>query len=311
MIGVGHGLLWSDSTVGAPVEAASSSSGVPTFPDSEGEIATFHFDGSVECSFSRGLPFAERDIFKADFRREFASVRKWLAKDHWSATAVSNLQVFVSDEYRISKSLVPAWYGHSGHMEFPARRVIARKAAIAHELIHVFLPNGNRLLAEGLAVELQARIGGNPAFPNFGRSLHEMARDRLCKMVPEFTPGDPKNLDNIHLADLDEIATPSPLTLRVGQDFLGEEPRGQAVLYSIAGSFVRFLIETHGLEKFRALYLRTPLVALERNPGSPNRWIDVYALSLADLEFEWKSLMAGGGFPTGDESDRGRGRTES
>ncbi len=41
-------------------------------------------------------------------------------------------------------------------MEFPAWRVNAGKAAILHELAHVFFPNGNRFLAEGLAVYLQA-----------------------------------------------------------------------------------------------------------------------------------------------------------
>jgi hypothetical protein len=175
-------------------------------------------------------------------------------------------------------------------MEFPTGRVVTRMAAIAHELIHVFFPNANRFLAEGLAVYLQARIGGNPAFPNFGRPLHTLARDRLCEMVPAFTLGDTKSLDKIHLADLDEIATPNPLTLQVGQDFHGEEPRGQALIYPIAGSFVQFLIEIHGMKKFRALYMRTPLVPFERTPGLADRW-NIYERLLADLEFEWKSLM--------------------
>jgi hypothetical protein len=33
-------------------------------------------------------------------------------------------------------------------MEFPAWRVMAGEAAIMHELVHVYFPNGNRLLAE-------------------------------------------------------------------------------------------------------------------------------------------------------------------
>jgi hypothetical protein len=91
---------------------------------------------------------------------------------------VPELRVVVSDQYQISKSLVPAWSGRAGQMEFPSRRVIAREAAIAHELIHVFFPNGNRFLAEGLAVYVQTAIGGNPAFPNFGKPLHELVREQ-------------------------------------------------------------------------------------------------------------------------------------
>ena len=62
---------------------------------------------------------------------------------------------------------IPAgWNSRSGEL-FPATRLIA------HELAHVLFPNGNRFLAEGLAVYLQAAIGGKPEFPNFGRSLHQ------------------------------------------------------------------------------------------------------------------------------------------
>jgi hypothetical protein len=110
--------------------------------------------------------------------------------------------------------------------------------------------------------------------------------------VPEFSPGDPQSLDCLHLAELDKIATPSPLTLKIRQDFYGEEPRGQARIYPIAGSFVQFLIETHGMEKFRALYEQTPLVPLVQSAGSADRWGSIYGISLAELQEEWKSTIA-------------------
>ena len=75
-------------------------------------------------------------------------------------------------------------------MEFPAWRVEARKAAIAHELVHVFYPNANRFLAEGFAVYLQDEIGGNPAFPNFGRPLHALVLERLRGTLGEGAPSD-------------------------------------------------------------------------------------------------------------------------
>jgi hypothetical protein len=178
-------------------------------------------------------------------------------------------------------------------MEFPTWRVIARKAAISHELVHVFLPNGNRFLAEGLAVHVQAKIGGNQAFPNFGRPLHTMVREFLPAMVPQFRQGDPVSLEPLHLSDLDCIATPSPLTLRVGNNFYDEGPRGQAHVYPIAGSFVQHLIESHGLQSFRLLYERTPMVPLRQDAGLLARWNEVYGASFSELEAEWKAMIVG------------------
>ncbi len=100
-------------------------------------------------------------------------------------------------------------------------------------------------------------------------------------------------LEQLHLADLDAIATPSPLTLRVGREVYGEDKRGQAFLYAIAGSFVQFLIETRGMENFRALYIQTPLVPLSQNAGAPERWCGrSIGVRLADLENEWKAMIS-------------------
>jgi hypothetical protein len=255
----------------------------------DGRFDAVEFEFPVEDG---GPVAAGQNEFKIDFHKDMARLAAWAATQRWSALPISKLQVVVSNRYKISRSLVPAWSGHAGNMEFPAWRVIARKAAIAHELVHVFFPNGNRLLAEGLAVYLQAEIGGNPAFPNFGRPLHDLTHELLRGMVPGFSRADPSSLDPIDLAELDAIETPSPLTLRVGTDFYGEEPRGQAHIYPIAGSFVQFLIETRGLEVFRKLYDLTPLAPLQRNAGSPDRWVSVYGLQLAGLASEWKRLIS-------------------
>jgi hypothetical protein len=246
----------------------------------------FSFDGPE-------LPFAKQKEFESDFHRELARCETWAADQNWFSGLVPGLHVVVSDRFRISKSLVPAWSGHAGRMEFPAWRVLSRKAAIAHELIHVFFPNGNRLLAEGLAVHLQAEIGSNPAFPNFGKPLHGLVRELLPGLVPGFRPGDPASLEPVRLAELDLIATPGPLALQVGADFYGEEPRGQAHLYPLAGSFVQHLIETRGLPSFHALYGRTPLMPLHQAAGSPGRWFEIYGISLSGLESEWKAMIAG------------------
>src|SRR5204863_409581 len=121
--------------------------------------------------------------------REVASLQTWCRQENWLPSPPADLQIFVSDEYKIAKSLVPAALGHRGRMEVPAWKAIAGEAAIMHELVHIYLPNGNRFLAEGLAIYLQHEIGGNPTFPNFGRPLHQVARELLRAMVPGFTDG--------------------------------------------------------------------------------------------------------------------------
>lgn len=248
---------------------------------------SFDFGSVAEQHLSSGT----RDDFKLQVDRELAIVKRWWIKEDWTPNLIEKLQITVSSSYRISRALVPAWEGRQGHVEFPARRINESKAAIAHELVHVFFPNGNRLLAEGLAIYLQQLIGGNPAFPNFGRPLHEAAREALADIVPGFAATDPEGLRALHLTDLDQIATPNPLTLRVGPHVYGEEPRGQWRLYLIAGSFVQFLIDDHGLENFRALYARTPLMPSKLNSGTSGRWHDVYGRHLDDFEAEWKSLI--------------------
>jgi hypothetical protein len=254
-------------------------------------MATFHFDGQVDGLLYPSLSPTQQDTFKADFYREAASLKQWSRRENWLPTPFADLQIFVSDEYKISRSLVPAAVDRRGRMEFPAWKAIAGEAAIMHELVHVYFPNGNRLLAEGLAIFLQATIGGNPTFPNFGRPLHEMARELAREMVPEFMLGKPESLEKIRLADLDKIATPSPLRLRVGRYLYENTPVGQAHIYPIVGSFVQFLMEIHGTNKFQALFVRTPLVPFGRDSGAPDRWIDVYGLSLAELELQWRSMI--------------------
>jgi hypothetical protein len=178
-------------------------------------------------------------------------------------------------------------------MEFPESRVASGRAAIAHELAHVWFPNANRFMAEGLAVHVQAEIGGNPAFPNFGEPLHDLACEVLHGIERECPGGDPNNLKSrTLLLDLDAIATPSPLTLKVGDNFYGEGPRGQRVVYPIAGSFVAFLIESRGTGQFCELYRQTPFKPQACAAGASERWRNVYGLSLADLEVEWKTMIA-------------------
>jgi hypothetical protein len=278
-----------------PVEASEGSSAQSlaglAVQDRRDELATFNFDGKVEQTAYPSLSPVQQDKFKDDFWREVATLKAWSVQQHWVPPPPPDFRIYVSDEFKISRSLLPAAIGQKGRMEFPAWKVVAGEAAIAHELVHVYFPNGNRLLAEGLAVHLQAEIGGNPAFPNFGRALHEMVRELLCKMAPGISSENPESLKKIRIADLDKIATPSPLRLRVGLNLYQADAFGQAHIYPIAGSFVQFLIEAYGMDKLRALFLRTPLQPFERNAGSLDRWTEIYGTTLDEIEQEWKSKV--------------------
>jgi len=262
-------------------------------PRPELPIINFNFADEIDENTRQSLSSAQREGFKADFARELKTISAW-ARQHWFPLRRFALQVFVSGTYKISKALVPAWSGQRGRMEFPAWRLNAGNPAIMHELTHVFFPNGNRFLAEGFAVHLQAAIGGNPAFPNFGRPLHASARERLTQMLPGFADGANASLAPLHLGDLDSIATPSPLVLAIGSDSYGEDANGQACIYPIAGSFVEFLIASRGMTKFCTLYRRTPLRQHQLAAGLVQRWSEVYGSSLGELEMEWRSFIVNG-----------------
>ena len=246
----------------------------------------------------------QRQIYEQSFCKEIADVEKWFTQQHWwtllseqperfmalPETYIArrgsfdgpfpDLLVITNTEYQLSESLVPSFYGHRGRMQFPARRAAVNEGAIAHELTHVFFPNSNRMLAEGLAVYVQSKIGMNLAYPTFDQTPDQL--------VQEFTCGSKKTpLSAINLAALDQVTTPTPLGLRIGPLVYEADPSPP---YAIAGSFVGYLIETDtlGMDLFHQLYVRTPLVPLERDAGSPDRWKEVYGVSLADLETGWK-----------------------
>ncbi len=282
----------------APVEALARASAprfsvdtppAPAQSDCDDPAISFDFDSDDQ----KRLPVTAEAAFVHAFAQERASLQAWCERAGWRPARVPALKILVSADYKISRALVPAWEGRAGVIEFPARRVGAGTAAIVHELTHVYFPSGNRFLAEGLAIYLQSVLGGNPAFPNFGRPLHAVARAHLAEIAPRFAAGDATALTAIDLGALDSIPTPNPLSLAAAQKAYAEEHRVQAALYAIAGSFVQFLIEAEGLARFRALYEQTPLLAGALDAGSPARWRQIYGTALGALEAHWQSLFIG------------------
>ena len=174
----------------------------------------------------------------------------------WGATWNEPLRIHVSSTYRISRALVPGYFGNRGFMEMPLRGVRENSGPLLHEIVHIYAPNGNRFLAEGLAVHLHATLAGNPAFPNFGGDLRPLAGRHLAE------------LDSLKI--LNGVRTPRPLSTVMHEK----------AAYILAGSFVGFLIERYGLPMFRSLY-------------DSGNYQDVYGKPLETLEQEWRLDLQG------------------
>ena len=204
---------------------------------------------------------SDRNEFERALRAAIAKVCAW-----WGPDFAGKFVISIEDSRGPSMALVPAWRGEQGKMLFRAAPVRSRTAAIEHEVTHVFAPNANRFLAEGLATYAHEHLGGAKAYPNNGVDLHQAAR--------RFADAD--------LTALERIATPE----RLQQPGL-DEPSA----YIVAGSFVRFLIERYGLDAFRHLYDSTPLAAHKREAGDPHRWQSVYGKEIAALTDDWRASL--------------------
>src|SRR5215467_924084 len=201
-------------------------------------LASFDFAGRTgQHSYPCASP-AQQTNFQRDFKEQLESIQvalsgykdrdgmEWLPLDAALPPRTtsglyqprSDFHIFVSEVYPRSRALIPAWLGQRGWMEFPAHRVVAGEAGLAHEIVHVLFPNGNRLLAEGLAVYLQDKLCPQvPVYPNFG--------DRLETLVVEFLRTNFKGnahvaLWNIDLDGLERISTPDKFRLRIGRNTL-------------------------------------------------------------------------------------------
>jgi hypothetical protein len=209
--------------------------------------------GPVSCESIQILS-DELTANEADAYCRYAVEERKKVAEYWGPTWNEPIRIHVSSAYRISRALVPGHQGNRGFMEMPLRRVRDNSGSLLHEIVHIYAPNGNRFLAEGLAVHLHARLAGNPAFPNFAEDLTRSAARSLWAVRS--------------LAALNSVRTPQPLGSIMDE----------RTAYTIAGSFVGFLIESRGLARFRSLYETMDYEA-------------AYGQSLAALEQEWRARL--------------------
>ena len=210
--------------------------------------------GPVACDHIQiqpdGLTLREAEAYC-----RYAADERKKVEAFWGATWIDPIRIHVSGAYRISRALVPAYLGNRGFMEMPLRRARDNSGALLHEIVHVYAPNPNRFLAEGLAVYLHTRLAGNAALPNWGEDLGRAAA-RSAGTIGS-------------LAALNAVRTPEPLG-RVMDEMTA---------YILAGSFVQLLIDRYGLPRFRSLY-------------ETEDYEQVYGKPLAAVEREWRASLS-------------------
>jgi hypothetical protein len=106
-----------------------------------------------------------RAAFQSEMQRARVRVREW-----WGATFEGSISIETNTDRVLSMALIPAWRGERGQMVFGAKRVNAGQAATVHEMIHVYAPNANRFLAQGLAVYGHDLLRGHPPTPISGKA---------------------------------------------------------------------------------------------------------------------------------------------
>jgi hypothetical protein len=210
-----------------------------------------HTWGSAAVCVSIQVVSDELTSAEAETYCRYAVQERQKVEAFWGATWSEPIRIHVSRAYRISRALVPGALGNRGFLEMPLHRVRENTGGLLHDIVHIYAPNTNRFLAEGLAVYLHAKLAGNPAFPNFGDDLRRLAVRGLSGV---------ESLDA-----LNRVQTPHPLGTVMEEK----------TAYILAGSFVGFVIERYGLASFRSVY----------EAGS---YEQVYGKSLGMLEREWR-----------------------
>ena len=228
--------------------------------------------------------------FKKQFLARKEMLEKHLVSTNFIPLFTGNIDVEVSSGQPFSEALLFAWEGRRGHMYFPVDRAKDGKAAILHELAHVHAPNQVRFLAEGYSAYLEEKMGNIKAFPT--RGLHSecsiAALDerksalRAVSLVRFDGLSTEKTETGAFLGDhmgLEEAFLPKSA-------FMDNQRRNYA--YVVSASFVKFLIERHGEDKFKALYQQTPLTPHVATRADPVRYQQTFSGKLlTELQSDW------------------------
>jgi hypothetical protein len=249
-------------------------------------------------SFGHQVTFDIKDVshsvaqkFKRDFATRADALKQYFAATKFVPLFTGDIHVKVfSYSPPVSHALLPAWDGQRGQMVFAASRAKDGTAAILHELGHVHAPNEARFLTEGYSIYLEELIGNLKAYPTFGDSIETAAKAfgaaplaavKMDRFDAVATQHDHEIGDSVGL----ETAIPG------APNSQGESDR-LTYAYLISGSFVKYLINAYGLDRFKTLYGLSPLTPGVATVADPTRYQTVYGKSLAQLETEWRNWFA-------------------
>lgn len=128
-------------------------------------------------------------------------------------------------------------------------------------MTHLLTPQHSDWVFEGLAVYVNDKWGGEGGFPNYGEDVDPLARYYLDRT-------------DILARIGDETYYPSRADLRtsVGEGF-----------YILSGSFVKYLVEKTGIEKFLQIY---------NAPNMPEGLKTVTHKPLEEWKIEWIGYVA-------------------
>ena len=210
----------------------------------------------------RGIDDAQAKRFLTAAERGRAAIVRYLDRPY-----DRRLTVAINDSFKF-----PQFDRDTGTILIPASRIRGdssgpaalhgRGPAIVAVMTRAIAPSRNRhwgeFLETGLGVFLQEKFGGkgDRSFPNMGQDLHE----ETARMVAEFG----------RFIPLREAERERRVTTRFR--------RARRLAHLEEGSFVRFLIESKGLESFLRFY-------------DGKSMEQIYGADLETLESAWKSMI--------------------
>jgi hypothetical protein len=229
--------------------------------------------------------------FKKEFLAKKEKVESYLTTKSFAPLFSGKFDVEVSNGQAFSEALLFAWAGRRGHMFFPAPRAKEGRTAIVHEVTHVHAPNEVRFLAEGFPAVLEEQMGNLKAYPTLGKHVE-------CDIV-DYNDAYKQAVRSVKFSLFDGVATQKGVFLG---DNMGLEKafpasddgtsQRRAFAYLVSASFVKFLIEKHGLDDFKALYNLTPLTPGRATPADPARYQQVFSgKSLDELQADWRQWL--------------------
>ncbi len=161
------------------------------------------------------------------------------------------IEFFVHGARRPSHTITAYWPRRFLHPVIFLTYAKGRRTPYLHEIVHIVAWDWHALwLKEGLAVVLNDRLGGYRAFPNFGRSLDNLAR--------EFDGGG-------------SFPATAAMDL-IGQNGVPEfdNRKVRRIFYIFAGSFVAYLERKIGLPVLMKIYsAEDTAAAILRLTGKP------------------------------------------